>query len=275
MSELQAVDNTPDEAAQPVEQDESIETVQPGADLATDSPGEGEENTSSNDVDDANADPSGYTKAINKQHLKYREEQRRANALQAELEKFKAEQPKVAEPEIVNIPDIPDHWEPDYQDKIKARDAAIAKNAQANAMRLQQEQMSVQAQRDRELQAEKASKLRVQNWTENAKKLNVSEESLAQAGQAIMDYGIKNELALAIMEDPDGPVIAKFLAANPLELDAINSADPFRRGQMWGKIQAKASALKPAATSAPAPATSVSGGGKVPNQRGPKGATFE
>ena len=81
-----------------------------------------------------------------------------------------------------------------------------------------------------------------------------------------------------ILQDTDGPLITKHLAANPQDGYQLASMSPYSVGQFLDGIKTKASALKPRTSNAPEPASKVSGSAVDPNaNRFPltKGATFE
>jgi len=67
-----------------------------------------------------------------------------------------------------------------------------------------------------------------------------------------------------ILADSDGPLITKHLAANPQEGYQLASMSPYQVGSFLDGIKAKASALKPKKTNAPAPAERLTGNGADP-----------
>ena len=269
MSELQTAEQAPEQVDQPTEQP-AVEPDNTGAELATDSPVEGEQNT-----DAAPAmDPAGFTKAIGKQHKKMRDQERRADAAEFELSELKAKHAP-APVQDVAIPELPDSFDEDYQAKLKARDEAVAHNARNAAIKTQQEEAEVRTNRQVQIDNEKASQERIEGFRVNAKRLGVSDEAYGKAIGAIAAYGVSVDIENQLLEDSDGPVIAQYLEANPLEMEALNNATPIGVGLMWGELKAKAAALKPTATKATPPATAVSGSGTPPKTLGPPGSIFE
>jgi hypothetical protein len=273
MSELQAGESgitfdSPaiEESSQPGK----AELVSASDDLAASRPVEGEQNTDS----DNGGDPDGYTRAINKQHRKFRDEERRANDLERQLSELKAKQAPTPQG-ATDVPELPDSWDDNYDQKMRDRDDAIRQNANAAAM--QSHQAEALAKQDQERQREQIRKTQdlQDGFSSNAKKLGIDEGKLQTAQDTVVEYGVTPDIATAILKDNDGPLILQYLAANPLDLYDLTNGNQFQAGQKWGEIKAKSAALKPSKTSAPAPATAVSGSGSPPRERGPKGATFE
>ena len=271
MSELQT-DITPDEPVVDTPVESTVDDNDAGNtadDLATSSPVEGEENT------EAEADNSGHIKAINKQHRKFRDEERRANALQQELDDLKSKQAPVLPAEPITIPALPDSWDENYEQKMQQRDDAIRQNASAQAAKSQREQANAITQQQTQREEVRRTQELQDTFTGNAKKLGVSDQALQQAQDTVVGYGISPEIATAVLQDSDGPLILQHLAANPMELYDLTTGNQFEAGQKWASIKSKSAALKPSKTNAPAPATKVSGSGSPPVKAGPKGATYE
>ena len=242
-----------------------------GAELAPASPEEGEGNT-----DNGESELDSTQKAINKQHFKFREEQRRANELQAKLDALEAKNAgNSVEPEPVTVPPIPDSWDDDYAEKMRLRDEAIMQNTRVDSQKAINEARSAEAQVLKQQQEAKRSQELSDNFSANAAKLNVSQQALDAAQQTVINYGITPELATELLTDADGPLMVQHLASNPLDLHELVTANPIAAGRMLADVKSKAAALKPKTSEAPDPATALSGRGAPAPDRGPDGATFE
>ena len=242
-----------------------------GAELATASPGEGEGNTV-----DGESEVDSTQKAINKQHFKFREEQRRANELQAKLDALESKNVgNSQELEAVTIPPVPDSWDDDYAEKMRVRDESIKQNAHVDSQKAIDETRSAETQLLKQQQEADKSRKLSETFTANATKLNVSPEALDAAQQTVINYGITPELATELLQDADGPLMVQHLAANPLDLHELVTANPFAAGRILAEVKAKAAALKPKTSEAPDPATALGGRGAPAGDRGPDGATFE
>jgi len=255
---------------------ESNEPDNAGVDLATTSPVEGEQNTDSQaTIDGVQVEgPEGFKKAIDKQHFKFREQERRANDLEAKLKALEDKNQPAAIQDVV-IPDAPETWDEDYAQKQQQRETAIRQSARNEAIKTQQNEATAQRQQQEQIDTARNNEKLNTNFIENANKLGVNLEALRSAQDTVVDYGLSAELANNIITDSDGPLIIQHLAANPLDLYELVNGSQFKAGQKWADIKAKSSALKPKTSSTPKPTTNVTGSGAGTKERGPKGATFE
>lgn len=248
---------------------ESVEEVsgtgQTGSDLATE---EGRE-----DQDGVNQD--AVQRAINKQHAKYREEERKRKALEKELEEMRAKLPK--EPEAPEIPPIPDPYDENYEELVRARDEALLNKVKYDVA--QEASLAQQQKLEDEKQAKRQEEIQalVTNYDNKAKSFGLDVQEVHKAGKAIVDYGINDQLAEFLLADDDGPLLTQYLASNPRELDELRSM-PITQASIYvhTKIREDAKGLKPKQTQAPDPAPSLSGNGvgdMLPDVI--KGAVFE
>lgn len=217
-------------------------------------------------------DPKGYTKAINRKHYEL-EEQRRENArLQQQLAKLE----QGAQEQRPAIPDLPDPYDDDFEQKIKERDEAIAKAAAWDAEQTRKQQAEQASQREAQTQQQQQLLETVQTYGGRAKTLGISEEDLRTAGQTVNALGISDDLSLFILGDEAGPAITMHLAENPEELANLANLNPMRAAvYLETKIKPDAVGKRKNTTDAPDPAETLGGGGSSPTTRGPKGATYE
>lgn len=241
-----------------------------GSDLAPDTE-EKQEKSEHLDQDKANH-------AINKQHAKYREEERKRKASDARVAELEEKLGKLdAEPADVIIPPLPDPYDEDFTEKMEARDAALVQKTQQDATK-QSAQAGKEAQR---VEAEQANQTRIDNlvtgYDENATKLGLNIDAIKAAGAKVVEYGISGELAEFILADEDGPLITQYLADNPIELDKFNTMSPINAAlRINSVIRQAASKRKPQVSAAPDPTEVLSGNGAPPKES-PflAGATFE
>jgi hypothetical protein len=261
-----------------VSEPEVLADVAEESELAPDSPEEGEQNTDQiATVDGVEVEgPDGFKKAIDKQHRKYREEQRARQALEVRLKEFESNQAPAVE--SITVPPLPDSWDEDYDQKMRDRDSAMVRKANAD----------YQVQRDKEQQAtnqQKADRESYENqqaqqtkFVDAGKKLGVDSDSLAKAENTLVQAGVRGHLAAEILDDTDGPLIALYLEANPMEmydLVDIHNANPTRGGAFLSGIKAKAALLRKKSSNAPPPADRLDGKAAAKKDRGPIGATFD
>ena len=213
-------------------------------------------------------------KAFNKKHFQLKQAERDNLALQERLDKLEAQQnePKVLE--SANVPDIPDSWDDDYQDKIRQRDAVIAQNAEYNVnQQINERNEAAKVQAEQAKQQERTQTL-TKTFSDNVLKLGVNEEKVMEAAKTLVDYGADGEIASAMMTDPDGALMIQYFAADLQEFDGFMKLSPMERGRRFESIKQKAQTFRPKTSEAPAPAQSISGK-TPPSSRGPAGATFE
>lgn len=274
MSELQnANEDLQDdfvEDAEFEEVEESAESETPTSDLATDSDEQHEENAQKINQDAVN-------EAINKQHRKYQEEKRQRLELEKRLAEF--EKQSGQQPQLEEVPPIPDYYDDDYDAKLKRRDEIIQRNAQAVAQQqwLQQQKQAQDYQQQQQRQAELTQK--VEAYAGRAKKLGVDRAELQNAGELIASYGLNEEVTLAILEDEQGPLITKYLASNPLELSSVVGMTPLQAVlHIERHVKSKAAGLKPRTSNTPPPADRLNSGRADPEAgqlKYAKGGKFE
>lgn len=241
----------------PVENDDDIEeslettTEESGAELA---PVDGDHHSKNDD---------GVQKAINKQHAKFREEERKrieiekeAKTLREKLEAFEAEKSKVS------IPDYPEPYDDDYEDRIKDREEAIKRQAIQEA----KEQTLHDQRKAQEEVAEKAERDRfnglVEGYASRIPALGLNPDEIRRAGETVVSYGIDSQIAEHILKQEDGPLITKYLADNPVILDELRYMGTIDAAmKINSDIRKAASANKPQASNAPDPAETLTGRG--------------
>jgi hypothetical protein len=256
---------------------EAVENPETGSELAT----EAAETTASESeqTNDGEVNQDAINRAINRKHFEKMEEKRRADALEAELAEFKRKEQESLQQSVNNTPEMPDPYDADFEVKLRERDQAI-RNAERFAYQ-QQLQQQEQAARQQQAQQEQLKDVQdaLKTYDKRALEAGMTTEELQQAGNLVGSYGVPDSLQLAIVKDPDGPLITKYLAANPSEIESIKNLDPYSAAMhIERNLRAKAVALKPKASSTPAPATDIRGSGADPDAGKFKlsaGATFE
>lgn len=225
-------------------------TGETGSDLATEK-GVGK---------DKGVNQDAVQNAINKQHAKFREEERKRKSLEKELEELRSRQPK--EPEAPIVPDAPDPYDENYEELVKVRDQKLLEKAKYDISR------QAEAERHQKLVAEKQEVRQkevaemIKSYNNRTEKLGLSVADIHKSGQAIVDYGINEQLAEFILSDEDGPLLTKYLAHNPAELDELLSL-PITNAtiRMHTDIRQKVQGLKPKTSGTPDPAPVLSGNG--------------
>lgn len=212
-----------------------------------------------------------YQKIIAEKAFEARQARREKDELAKRLADIEAQKPKQVRP---NVPEVPDPYDDDYEAKVRARDEQLFKQAEFDA---QQRLMQAQAQQAQIAEQQKAAQEREKTITEYSKRaiaLGVTTEELQQAGARLQGM-VSPDVEGYILESDKGPLITKYLASNPLELDKLAQLPPMQAGEYMATVKAKAAEFgQKKVTTAPEPVETIQGGGAAP-ERGPRGAKFE
>lgn len=234
---------------------QELETAESGAELA---PAPEDKQDKAND---------GAQKAINKQHAKYREEERKRIAAEEETQKLKEKLDAIeAQKGDVTIPPLPDRYDFDsdeeFNAQVRMRDDAIMQKAQQDA----QQKNILEQQAAAKEAAEKAENERVQtligDYTQRITKHGLNTEEIRIAGDTVVKNGIDGAVAEYILGDEDGPLITKYLADNPIIQDELRYLPPIEAAMKINSvIRPNAVLLKPQASNAPDPTEILEGRG--------------
>lgn len=218
-----------------------------------------------------------HQKEVNKQHKKYREEERARIAVEKKLE---ANEARLAELEAqINvapvIPDLPNAYDDDFESKIAARDEAVRKDTV-----WKQEQASITAESTRVAQErEQAQNQKVADtaskYTLRAQELKVSPDELRAAGE-LVGQSLGPDVTMEILGDEQGPLITTYLASNPTILDDLRHMSVGRATvHIENVIKPNLDVIQTKPSGAPDPTPQLRGSGIAPKESGPKGATYE
>jgi len=245
-----------------------IETSEDGTVNAEETPSPaGEESSSEESL------PLAAQKIIAERAYREREARREAEQYRRKLAEY--EQPKQGAPVV---PDVPNYWDYDsdeaYKAAIRQRDDQVRKaiayeQQQQHYLNQQQQREQAEAQARNQALAQKA-----EGYSQRAKSLGIRPEELQVAGHIVASYGLREDIAMAILDDPEGALVTKYLAANPNAIAKLNGGNLMTFSGIYSDIRAKAAGLKPKTSNAPPPADVLKGGSPA-RQRGVPGATFE
>ena len=258
---------------------QTVEVEQPEVNersaLATDSPVEGEENTTDS-VEQENT-PEWFQKKINKQTFAQRQAERERDELKTRLEELEQKaQPVLSN---VDIPPIPDSWDENYEAKIRERDTAIQQKARFEASESQKLERQAEAQRKSEREHFNRQQELSETLASSSKKLGIDKAVLDQSQEVLVkqinDSGRDmTRIVDRLLSDPMGGLMIQHLATNQLDMHDIIYASPEDAGFLLAEVKQKAALLKPKSSSAPSPATTLDGRAAPQKERGPVGATY-
>lgn len=202
-----------------------------------------------------------------------RDSDAKINELQKQLEEANSKVPQQTRP---NVPEMPDAFDDNYQEQMTQRDEAIRQAAEFDGRQsAQQAQLQVQQQAALAEQQQAFNKV-VESYTDNATKLGVDATELQAAGAIVANYGLNDQVVEFILQDDQGPLITKYLANNPLEMETLRNLSPMGAAVRIGnEIKKQAAALGVKSRSAPDPAETLQGSGVSPKKAGLQSATYE
>jgi hypothetical protein len=217
-----------------------------------------------------------YDRGVAEKVKKLREKELEAEQLKQRLESLERQMPKQERP---NVPKEPDPYalsDQEYQQQLRMRDEAIARQAAFDAQQRFQQQEVQRLQNEQLYKEQEALNEKVTTYSQRAVQLGISNEELQAAGNQVAAFGMSDDVVNYILDDELGPAITKYLSQNVTELDTIRSMSPAQAAvRIATHVREKAAALKPKVNAAPDPVEQPAKAGVAPKARGPKGAIFE
>lgn len=254
------------ESLEPVENTEPQENANHdnGADLATASDGNHEQTP---EVDEEAKKQAAIDKVIGEKTFKAKQAERERDELKQKLDAIEQAKREQEAQQIGNIPPMPtDEFDDNYQRDLQAHIDGVKRQAewQANQAVYTQQQEQIQQQQ----QAQQAQELqqKVSSYNESAKKHGIETKELEVAANQLDQYGVNlntaPSLVSSLLADPEGPLIVKHLAANPMDAMQLTAMSPYDQAVFIERnVRSKLDAIKPKTSSAPKPAKDVTGSG--------------
>lgn len=182
------------------------------------------EQKTDDDAESSNFNQDGVNKAINKQHAKYREEQRKRIEAEKRAEELEKKYGAQIDPEP-KIPDV-DHYSSDVEEQVKRRDAAVREHQQWQ-IRKQQDQAKAQELQQQTYQQQQAEAMeRQEKFYTKAKELKISQQALDKAVQTVGSFALGQEVAQYLMTDDKGVQMTTALSKNPALLAELSTMRP-------------------------------------------------
>ena len=201
-------------------------------------------------------------KDINRQHKKFRDEERARKKVEAEAERLRTERDELkAKTSDVTVPPPPDPYSENYADEIRARDEAIQQKAAHDVEVAQNEAAQARVAEQAKNDEQAALEEKVRSFDAATIQLGLQPGDVKKAADTVINYGISETLEDVIIEDPEGPLLVAYLASNPVELESLNGMSAYQLFNTLGELKAKASTLKPQTSQAPPPPDILEGGG--------------
>ena len=263
--ELEAVETIQDEVNQEIEQSED------SSGMTTETDKEGKKPDIVFNPDQQKV----FDKAMHERTFRLREAERKLEAERQERIRYEQELERLKAPAI-EVPPMPDDpFAEDYQVRLTNWQQAVQLKAAHDARQEQIKQAQALQQQQEANRRQQEIEQNVANYKANATKLGVKQEELVMAAQTVANYGINEDLVLAIIGDDHGALITTYLANNIDDLDRVVRMSPIQAAMfIANEIKPKAVARKPKVSSAPEPTPRITGNGAERENPLLKGATF-
>lgn len=218
----------------------------------------------------------GVQKRFNKLTAQRYEEQRRADAAEAELARIRAEKQQPAAELPTSEPTLPeDAYDTEAMQKYHSDMVAYSQQQAVSAV---DNRLTERHQQEQDRTQKAAHEKIVNTYVESALRDGVDGDKLQAAGQALNQAGMSNELGAHIMQDANGGKIAEYLYDNPALMHEVLNLDPVSAGiKIANEIKPQVLSTTPKVSSAPAPIPDIQGGGVVEKddfERDYPGTTF-
>lgn len=215
--------------------------------------------------------PEWFQKRINELTFKYREEERKRQAAEAEANKVREQLPQDARPEI---PPIPDQFDDGYEQKLAERDKALKARTEWDTRQALKAAVEQREAQRKQQEAYEAYRKTEEGYVNRAKEAGIQPQDLQQMGQFFSSFVTDPNIQGFVLEHEAGPQIVQHLSRNPDQLQAIASMPPMMAAAHIAANIAPNVTAKPQTTSAPPPPPTLDGGGTPPDD-GVPGATYE
>lgn len=211
------------------------------------------------------AQQEAFDKAIAEKVKRLRDKELEAEELKQRLQLLEQQMPKQERPNVPKEPDPYSLSDREYQEQLRVRDEAIARQAAFDAQQRFQHEEAQRLQQQQLMKQQEALNEKVSAYSQRAVQLGITNEELQAAGNSVASFGISDDVVNYILDDDLGPAITKYLSQNVTELDAIRNMTPVQAAaRIATHVREKAAALKPKVNAAPDPVEQPAKAGVAP-----------
>lgn len=211
-----------------------------------------------------------FDEAMKRKTERLYKEKQRAEELERKVQELQSKIPQDQRPEV---PPVPNMYDPQYEQKLRAREDALRKQVEWDAREQQRTAALVQRQQEMEYQQAMVMQERVNTYAQRAQAAGIKPETLQQAGAFVGSIIQNPEIVSHILEDDAGPSITMYLGRNPQEAEAVAQMSPTKAAiYLETKVKPKATNRK---SPPPPPPTTLRGKGAAEEEDGPPGARYE
>lgn len=221
-------------------------------------------------------DQDAVNKRINKLTFEKYEERRKREEIETKLKALEQKQQQ-GDTETVSIPEMPDVFDPQYDQKMADRENALKKAAQLEAKRDYEARIAEKQQQERLNESNQQAQKWVSEMYDQASKLGIEKGDLEKADQTVATFIKDQGLARFIISQKSAPLIINHLAGNITELEHISKLHPIdAAAYIASKVIPDAEKYKPKVTATPDPLDIPDGkaAGKIESEY-LKGVIFE
>lgn len=213
-----------------------------------------------------------FNREIGKKVAKEKEAQRQIDEYKAQLEAY--QQKANPQPNRVDVPDYPDKYDDNFEQRLQDYNKAVAHNANMDFQEQLMAHAKQTAETKRQTEAQQKQETVIKSFTENATKLGVNESDLEASLDLAAAFNLDAGLREYILQDPLGPQVVVSLAADPANLETFSQMSPLQAvAHIEGKIKPN---LGPKPQKRPPPPPKhLKGRGAPEGDGGPAGATYE
>jgi len=217
--------------------------------------------------------------AFAKKQRQIAEERTKREAAESRAAEAERKLSEFTKPKRPGIPELPSAYDADFEAKMATRDKAITDRAIYDAQVAYSQTQVNEGRQAAQVQRQKEVKTKTEAFEANSKTLGLSADEMAEHDTTVaLSLGKRHaETAEYLLDHADGPLIVKFLAKTPLELDKVSAMTPLQAAvYISSNIAPKAKTLKPVTPKIPAPVRVIDGHNSS-SKDSPylKGATFE
>ena len=250
-------DGDEDDLADPTADPAANPATDPAADPATDPATDPAADPATDPAADQTADLINQEKVnnrINKLTFEKYEERRKREELETEHQKVLKRLKELEGEAVIEIPPMPDVYDPEYSAKLTERDNAIQAKAKADAaVELKQQQAREAVAAKQKAQRELVDS-QIKQMQATAKKLGISEETMSQADQTVSMFIKDPAVARFILGHNDSALIVNHLGKNISTLEKMANLDSINSvAFLVSEVLPKAKEYKPAVSDTPDP----------------------
>lgn len=216
--------------------------------------------------------------AFAKKQKQLQEEKRLRIEAEERAKKYEQDLRKFQVPKRPEIPEMPDVVDPQYRQKLALREETIKKQVMYDQkMKMYQQHVKNQQQNQQKQRIDELKQKTVK-YAARSKDFGISDDDAKKYEDSIAPFISPNNARMAeyILDHEQGPLIVKYLAKNPMEMEKLASmGDMDAAVYISTTLSEKSKTAKPRTSTTPPPGKTLKGKGGSSKHAALDGATFE